>query len=95
MPFSIQRQLGSVGSTSMVLRINVYEQTKTPSMPRRSVALLHHTIIVCSIGLLQEGSGFIAVKTNTMIVFGTYSSSMYPSVCVEAVEKLGELVYCL
>ena len=75
----------------MVLHTNVCEQTKTPSMPRRSVALLHLTVVY-SIGLLQEGSGFIAVKTSTMIVFGTYSSSMYPSVCVEAVEKLGELM---
>lgn len=39
---------------------------------------------------IQEGSGFVAIKTNSMVVFGTYSSSMYPSVCVEAVEKLGE-----
>ncbi|XP_064405153.1 profilin-4-like isoform X1 [Halichondria panicea] len=41
-----------------------------------------------SIYAKKEGSGFIAVKTNSMVIFGTYSSSMYPSVCVEAVEKL-------
>ncbi|XP_065906724.1 profilin-4-like [Dysidea avara] len=35
-------------------------------------------------------SGFIAVRTTTLIIFGSYSSSMYPAVCVEAVEKLGE-----
>ncbi|XP_064405154.1 profilin-4-like isoform X2 [Halichondria panicea] len=43
-----------------------------------------------SIYAKKEGSGFIAVKTNSMVIFGTYSSSMYPSVCVEAVEKLGD-----
>ncbi len=40
----------------------------------------------------QEGSGFVAVMTKSMVVFGTYSSSMYPSVCVEAVEKLGTII---
>ena len=39
---------------------------------------------------LQEGSGFVAVKTGSLIVFGSYSSVMFPSVCVEAVERLGE-----
>ena len=38
----------------------------------------------------QEGSGFVAVRTGNLIVFGSYSSSMFPSVCVEAVERLGE-----
>ena len=41
---------------------------------------------------LKEGSGFVAVKTCSMIVFGSYSSSMYPSVCVEVVEKLGKTI---
>ena len=38
----------------------------------------------------QEGSGFIAVSTSKLIVFGSYSSTMNPSVCVEAVERLGK-----
>ena len=38
----------------------------------------------------QSRSGFIAVCTSTLIIFGSYSSSMYPAVCVEAVEKLGK-----
>lgn len=38
----------------------------------------------------QEGSGFVAVRTGSLVVFGSYSSSMFPSVCVEAVERLGE-----
>lgn len=44
------------------------------------VATIHH----------QSRSGFIAVRTSTLIIFGSYSSSMYPAVCVEAVEKLGK-----
>ena len=31
-------------------------------------------------------SGLIAVHTSTLIIFGSYSSSMYPAVCVEAVD---------
>jgi len=38
----------------------------------------------------QEGSGFVAARTGSLVVFGSYSSSMFPSVCVEAVERLGE-----
>lgn len=29
------------------------------------------------------------MKTDTLLVFGSYSSHMFPSVCSEAVEKLG------
>ena len=32
----------------------------------------------------------MAVQTGKLVVIGSYSSSMYPSVCVEAVEKLGK-----
>ena len=39
---------------------------------------------------IQEGSGFIAVNTTKLIVYGSYSSTMSPSVCVEAVERLGK-----
>lgn len=39
---------------------------------------------------MQEDSGFIAVSTNKLIVYGSYSSMMNPSVCVEAVERLGK-----
>uniref|UniRef100_A0A8D0HBV1 Profilin-4 n=1 Tax=Sphenodon punctatus TaxID=8508 RepID=A0A8D0HBV1_SPHPU len=33
--------------------------------------------------------GLVAAKTDTYILLATYSQGMYPSVCVEAVEKLG------
>ena len=39
--------------------------------------------------IVQEGSGFIAVSTNKLIVYGSYSSAMNPSICVEAVERVG------
>ena len=40
--------------------------------------------------IIQSRPGFIAVRTSTLIIFGSYSSSMYPAVFVEAVEKLGK-----
>jgi hypothetical protein len=32
------------------------------------------------------------VKTNESILMGTFEENMYPSVCVEAVEKLGNYI---
>ncbi|XP_071818455.1 profilin-4-like isoform X1 [Apostichopus japonicus] len=32
--------------------------------------------------------GVVLVKTGSLIVVGTYNDNMYPSVCIEAVEKL-------
>ncbi|NWU61229.1 PROF4 protein, partial [Pterocles burchelli] len=43
-----------------------------------------------SIYLKNPDGGLIAVKTKTFILVATYGVGMYPSVCVEAVEKLGE-----
>ncbi|XP_021352632.1 profilin-4-like isoform X1 [Mizuhopecten yessoensis] len=37
-----------------------------------------------------EKKGLILVKTLSMLVVATYTESMYPSVCVEAVEKLAD-----
>lgn len=37
-----------------------------------------------------ESRGLVLVKTLTLLVIATYSDSMYPSVCVEAVEKLAD-----
>ena len=31
------------------------------------------------------------MRTSTLILVATYSPEMYPSVCVEAVEKLGKV----
>ncbi|XP_050989965.1 profilin-4 isoform X1 [Labeo rohita] len=37
-----------------------------------------------------EGHGLILVRTAFYVIVATYSQSMYPSICVEAVEKLAE-----
>nr|XP_002739881.1 PREDICTED: profilin-4-like [Saccoglossus kowalevskii] len=34
--------------------------------------------------------GVVMVKTITLLIMGTYNENMYPSVCVEAVEKLAD-----
>ena len=39
---------------------------------------------------LQKSGGFIAVVSGQLIVCGSYSSAMSPSVCVEALEMMGE-----
>ncbi|NXJ66825.1 PROF4 protein, partial [Rostratula benghalensis] len=43
-----------------------------------------------SIYLQNPDGGLIVVKTNIFILVATYRTGMYPSVCVEAVEKLGK-----
>ena len=35
--------------------------------------------------------GIILVRTATLLLVATYTPEMSPSICVEAVEKLGEL----
>ncbi|CAM4530305.1 unnamed protein product [Lepidochelys olivacea] len=45
-----------------------------------------------SIYLKNENRGLIAVKTDSYILVATYSEGMYPSVCVEAIEKLGRTI---
>lgn len=41
---------------------------------------------------IQENTGVIVVKTHLYLLVATYSEGMYPSVCVEAAEKLGKFV---
>lgn len=41
---------------------------------------------------LQGKKGLILVRTQTLVLAATYTESMYPSVCVEAVERLGKLL---
>ncbi|OXB55587.1 hypothetical protein ASZ78_005136 [Callipepla squamata] len=43
-----------------------------------------------SIYLRNADGGLVAVKTNSLILIATYRAGMHPSVCVEAVEKLGK-----
>ncbi|XP_052001179.1 profilin-4 [Xyrauchen texanus] len=37
-----------------------------------------------------EGHGLILARTSLYVIIATYSRSMYPSICVEAVEKLAD-----
>ncbi|KAM6466509.1 profilin-4 [Liasis olivaceus] len=43
-----------------------------------------------SIYLKAKDDGVILVKTRSFILVATYSQGMYPSVCVESVEKLAD-----
>ncbi|NXD12140.1 PROF4 protein, partial [Nothocercus nigrocapillus] len=43
-----------------------------------------------SLYLQNPDGGLIVVKTNAFLLIATYRAGMYPSVCVEAVEKLGK-----
>nr|XP_033794640.1 profilin-4 [Geotrypetes seraphini]XP_033794641.1 profilin-4 [Geotrypetes seraphini]XP_033794642.1 profilin-4 [Geotrypetes seraphini]XP_033794643.1 profilin-4 [Geotrypetes seraphini]XP_033794644.1 profilin-4 [Geotrypetes seraphini]XP_033794645.1 profilin-4 [Geotrypetes seraphini]XP_033794646.1 profilin-4 [Geotrypetes seraphini]XP_033794647.1 profilin-4 [Geotrypetes seraphini]XP_033794649.1 profilin-4 [Geotrypetes seraphini]XP_033794650.1 profilin-4 [Geotrypetes seraphini] len=45
-----------------------------------------------SIYAKKENQGFVAVKTVNCILVATYAEGMYPSVCVEAVEKFGDYI---
>ncbi|NWS58421.1 PROF4 protein, partial [Chunga burmeisteri] len=47
-----------------------------------------------SICLQNPDGGLIVAKTKTFILLATYRVGMYPSVCVEAVEKLGKRNGC-
>lgn len=44
----------------------------------------------CSLYAKNENTGVVVVKTHMYLVVATYTAGMYPSVCVEATEKLGE-----
>ncbi|XP_031212532.1 profilin-4 isoform X5 [Mastomys coucha] len=39
----------------------------------------------------NENTGVVVVKTHMYLVVATYTAGMYPSVCVEATEKLGQV----
>lgn len=86
--------IGYEPSAEQVLALN--EAFKNPSPCREHGIHFNGATYQCvradknSIYAKKEGSGFVAVRTGSMIVFGSYSSAMHPSVCVEAVEKLGE-----
>ncbi len=40
--------------------------------------------------ILQKSRGLVLVRTATLLLVATYTDNMHPSVCVEAVEKLGK-----
>ncbi|TRY59675.1 hypothetical protein DNTS_027411 [Danionella cerebrum] len=63
---------------------------------RRRGLVFRDQLYVCvradqhSIYTKREGHGLILVKTSLYLIVATYSEDMYPSICVEAVEKLGK-----
>ncbi|XP_004839142.1 LOW QUALITY PROTEIN: profilin-4 [Heterocephalus glaber] len=44
----------------------------------------------CSLYAKSENTGVVVVKTRLYLLVATYTAGMYPSVCVEATEKLGD-----
>jgi len=58
----------------------------------KDLCLSHILLYIISLVVmyLQENRGLVLVKTLTLLVIATYTDSMFPSVCVEAVEKLGK-----
>lgn len=49
----------------------------------------NHSMMLASRGF-KNNEGLVLVKTEMYIICATYTRGMYPSVCVEAVEKLGD-----
>jgi len=41
---------------------------------------------------IKENCGIILVRTATLLLLATYTPEMSPSICVEAVEKLGQFL---
>lgn len=39
--------------------------------------------------LNKGGKGLILVQTEKFVLMGIYNENMFPSICVEAIEKLG------
>jgi len=48
-----------------------------------------------SVYVKKHNSGIILVRTATLLLVAMYTPEMSPSICVEAVEKLGLYVACL
>ncbi len=51
---------------------------------------MYHQIPVSN-WLFQNKRGLVLVRTASLVIVATYNEHMYPSVCVEAVEKLGKV----
>jgi len=41
---------------------------------------------------IQNKEGIVMIRTATLVILALYSHDMYPSICAEAVEKLGEML---
>ncbi|XP_069092132.1 profilin-4 [Pleurodeles waltl] len=69
---------------------------KNPSLTRKEGLYFQDVGYKCvradqySVYAKNVDQGLIVVKTNAYILVATYREGMFPSVCVEAVEKLGD-----
>ncbi|XP_041461933.1 profilin-4-like [Lytechinus variegatus] len=67
---------------------------KDPPRTRLEGLYFHNRLYKCvradknSIYAKCDKDGIVLVKTATLVIMGTYSDNMFPSVCVEAIEKL-------
>ena len=87
----------SVGFVPTAIEISAFINAfKTPSETRERGIKIGDETFACfradkfSIYAKQDSRGIILVRTSTMILVATYSAEMYPSVCVEAIEKLAD-----
>ena len=49
--------------------------------------MIYHFLFV-----FQNKRGLVLVRTATLLLVATYGDNMFPSVCVEATEKLGRFI---
>eukprot|EP00795_Rhopilema_esculentum_P017135 gene17135-8665_t len=75
---------------------DLVEAFKHPTQTREDGVQLHGIKYKCvradkfSIYAKRDDVGLVLVKTASLILVGTYNKDMYQSICVEAMEKLGE-----
>ncbi|XP_064617120.1 profilin-4-like isoform X2 [Liolophura sinensis] len=98
----VRRKDCSIQATSVGFSLNaeqlhmLLDAFRTPPQTREEGIFFEDKLYKCvradksSIYAKQQSKGLVLVKTNTLLVVATYSENMYPSVCVEAVEKLAD-----
>lgn len=88
---------GSVAFSITPAKIEeITEAFKNPTQTRDGGISLENIHYKCvradkfSIYGKKDDCGLVLVKTASLVLLGTYNSEMYPSICVEAVEKLAD-----
>ncbi|XP_044531174.1 profilin-4 [Gracilinanus agilis] len=78
------------------VRVLINGFSKNPQQVRRDGLYFREKDYVCvraderSLYAKQNNSGLVVVQTSLYLLVATYREDMYASVCVEAVEKLGD-----
>ncbi|XP_029451895.1 profilin-4 isoform X2 [Rhinatrema bivittatum] len=80
-PHQAEAFIDAFENTSVIRKEGIYFQGKNYTCVRADNF---------SIYAKYMNQGLILVKTMEYLLLATYSEGMYPSVCVEAVEKLGD-----